>query len=96
MLNITTNHAITYTHLLREYLIIFVFSMSVQSQKFVIFFSNGQYQCQFEEYPDKSGIPTFPCFLMSCVITVFSVTSRRKTRFKNGIHSFVSQVISVQ
>ena len=44
MLNITTNHAITYDYLLREYLIIFVFSMSVQSEKFVIFFSNGQYQ----------------------------------------------------
>ena len=44
MLNITTNHAITYAYLLREYLIIFVFSMSVQSEKFVIFFSNGQYQ----------------------------------------------------
>ena len=74
MLNITTNHAITYTHLLREYLIIFVFSMSVQSEKFVIFFLMASISVRFEEYPDKSGIPTFPCSLMSCVITVFSVT----------------------
>ena len=50
---------------------------------------------RFEEYPNKSGIPTFLSSLMSCVITVFSVTGWRKTRFKNGIHSFVSQVISV-
>ena len=51
---------------------------------------------RFEEYPNESGIPTFLCSLMSCVITVFSVTSWCKIRSKNGIHSFVSQVISVQ
>ena len=51
---------------------------------------------RFEKYPNESGIPTFLCSLMSCVITVFSVTSGRKIRSKNGIHSFVSQVISVQ
>ena len=51
---------------------------------------------RFEKYPNESGIPTFLCSLMSCVITVFSVTRWRKIRFKNGIHSFVSQVISVQ
>ena len=83
-----------FIYLLRGYLIIFVFS--VQSEKFVFFFLMASISVRFEEYPDKSGIPTFPCSLMSCVIKVFSVTSRRKTRFKNGIHSFVSQVISVQ
>ena len=67
MLNITTNHAITYTHLLREYLIIFVISMSVQSEKFVIFFSNGQYQCairrvsRLEWYPNVSLFPDVLC-----------------------------------
>ena len=73
-------------YLLRGYLIIFVFRMSFQL---------ASTSARFEEYPNKSGIPTFLSSLMSCVITVFSVTGWRKTRFKNGIHSFVSQVISV-
>ena len=59
------------------------------------FFLMASTSVRFEEYPNKSGIPTFLSSLMSCVITVFSVTGWRKTRFKNGIHSFVSQVISV-
>ena len=84
-----------FLYLLREYLIIFVFRMSFHLEKFVIFFLMASTSVQFEEYPNKTGIPTFLCSLMSCVITVLSVTGWRKTRFKNGIHSFVSQVISV-
>ena len=75
----------------------FLFSGWVSTWKSLSFFSNGQYQCAIRRVsPNKSGIPTFLCSLMSCVITVFSVTGWRKTRFQNGIHSFVSQVISVQ
>ena len=84
------------TYLLRGYLIIFVFSMRFQLEKFVLFFLMASIIVRFEEHPNKSDIPTFLCSLMSCVITVFSVTGWRKIRFKNGIHSFVSQVISVQ
>ena len=75
----------------------FLFSVWVSSRKVCLFFFlMASISVRFEEYPHKSGIPKFPCSLMSCVITVFSVTGWRKIRFTNGIHCFVSQVISVQ
>ena len=83
-------------YLLRGYLIIFVFSMRFQLEKFVICFLMASIIVRFEEHPNKSDIAMFLCSLMSCVITVFSVTGWRKIRFKNGIHPFLSQVISVQ
>ena len=73
-MDVLPSNRYSFIYLLRGYLIIFVFSMSVQSEKFVFFFLMASISVRFEEYPDKSGIPTFPCSLMSCVITVFSVT----------------------
>ena len=73
-MDVLPSNRYSFIYLLRGYLIIFVFSMSVQSEKFVSFFLMASISVRFEEYPDKSGIPTFPCSLMSCVITVFSVT----------------------
>ena len=71
----------------------FLFSVWVYSNvgKVYHFFLMASISVRFEEYANKSGIPTFLCSLMSCVITVFSVTGWCKIRFKNGI-----KVISVQ